>query len=222
MDLFASHAEVLDPHYVFPPKVAEVCREHDFKSVNDPACVLFWCEADSKIAVSQGSECNCYRQDESPGCYTPNANVVHRFVGRNAISTEDLQGSLAASIERNGDLQVGDGPTSMQVSKMAPMVLEEWLSGDVKYEEVTQAGTAISLEISMEDLKTQLDMYGPLGKSMLVEYAPEDLEDGSEGEDDEKAEESTLARRLEDLSTGIGLGGTCYLVYVLRAIWSIS
>lgn len=141
MQLFATPSGVFDPHYHYPPNATQVCQEWRFDPTSDPECLLFWCEAVPNREKRPEDVCTCWRKETKAGQTCPDAEVevVSRFVGGPEVSMESLSGLVAADIEQARGLSIaGGGVDRMEVTKMAPLILQEWLSGAVAYDQVTQ------------------------------------------------------------------------------------
>lgn len=142
MARFAPANDIFSPNYPMPPQSQQVCKEWEFKG-SDNKCVLFWCEVDKDITKTERDNCNCFRKKHpiTPKCQVNSKAVVStRFVGRKELSREAMLGPIRDSIQHSGELTV-NGIRDMNLKPLAPMLLQEWVTGDVMYKGVTDVVT---------------------------------------------------------------------------------
>jgi len=142
MQQFESPKDVFDALFMDPDNTTEVCNERKFGRQDDE-CALFWCEVNARLAWSEGdSACKCFwREDEEAISSSQYVQVVQRFIGRERLSSAQLSGTLTdhiLSIAGEGVAVAG-----RTTKELAPILLQEWESGDVMFKPMVQAETTL-------------------------------------------------------------------------------
>lgn len=149
---FTAINDVFDPLFLPPRDHADVCSELDFRTPAQASCSLFWCEAKPDRQAQEGT-CQCFKKQRPKTCgMAVMASVVQRFVGPTVLSLSQLGGPVANHIVHavvdKVSFQAGRQRTEFMTRRdiSAPLVLQEWESGDVMLKSVVQVESAVVRE----------------------------------------------------------------------------
>jgi len=134
LEKFTSTADALALGSFDVPKTQEaVCKEHEFRPLDASKCTLFWCEVAASVAVMPENTCQCSRKAQ--GGFCGSRKEILRVVGPKTFSSADLE-------TMKQYVQTVTGFTVAQIIgspiEMAPVLLEEWETGQTALKPVTQ------------------------------------------------------------------------------------
>lgn len=146
LERFNSASEVVDPNFAAPPAEAAICSESSFQITDRTSCSLFWCEVNTLEQWSPDGTCQCYRQDKGASTCDVNgatATAVQRFVGTSQLNAADLNGAVGDHLVSDAVAGLSFPPDNsraafMSQAAMAPLLLEEWETGDTMLKPMTE------------------------------------------------------------------------------------
>jgi hypothetical protein len=130
---FAAVKDLMDPAFEGPEQSESVCSENAFGGNDRENCAIFWCEAEWEIAKSGQDKCKCYRKPKTCGNKASSVEVPFRAIGREALDEERVaQHMLSGNPEGLSSVSI------QRKSAMAPVLLQEWETGDSDLKPMTE------------------------------------------------------------------------------------